>query len=385
MNTLLKALLLAVGIPRAVIPAETSPVIGAIASPVVPAKAGTQAETNAVPAVAEEESPPLLYEEPGIAFYAYDRSTTGIFRRSVEGLDYGALAATAREAVTRVERRLGLPRGGPLRILLVPSRGTEREGTSLLSLPRWAAGAAYGAGGDIVLVVGRAGSYPDTDLPGVLAHECAHVVLDRALAARVVVESSGRAMAGAGVPRWFAEGFAVLEAHPWGWKDALQLATTVVWERPPDLATLERSFPVSESEAREAYAVSLSVVAWMEREHGEDAPARIVRAVAAGASFDQAVRQVIGLDPAAMEKVWRGSAELRYRWIPLLTSSGTIWMLILGLLFIAGARRRARRLELEALWGERGEGEAEPPPVERPPDPVTGGDGRGNGHDRWLN
>ena len=382
-----------------------SPVFLAVAV-VVMAAAPAPATIAAAPQAAGSEaaSPPprLVHEEAGISFYALEGDTTNLSRRVVEGLDYATLSATARETTGRVERLLGLPPGGPMRVLLVPSRGVESEGSSLLSLPRWAAGAAYGPEGDIVLVVGRAGSYPDRDLPGVLAHECAHVVLDRALASVPLVDPGGRPRPGEGdaagagpgpgtsssagsipagpphVPRWFKEGFAVLEAHPWGWKDALQLATTVVWDDPPPLETLDRSFPVTDSEAATAYAVSLSAVAWMQRTAGEEAPARIVRAVAAGATFDQALRQVLGLDPAAMEAAWRGSAQLRYRWIPILTSSSAIWTLILGLLFVAGARRRARRRELERLWGERVDIE---PDTDGEPESGTGS----NGHDRWVN
>jgi hypothetical protein len=204
-----------------------------------------------------------------------------------------------------------------------------------------------------VLIVGRPGVYPDRNLAGVLAHECAHVLLARAL------QGSGQA-----VPRWFDEGFAVLEARPWGWRDVLALASTIIPSDPPELVSLRNRFPTGEHEARAAYAVSLSFVAFIEKKGGPGTVRRIVRTVAGGSPFPEAVRKETGSNLIELESEWRRGSAVWYRWIPLATSSAALWSVILFLGIWAGVRRRARRRRIEESWEREGLGSSPfDPPV----------------------
>ena len=283
----------------------------------------------------------LVYQDDSALFYAPSQAAAIEISGSSS---FHQLADTARATVSRVSRDLAVPGGPALRIFLVPARAMNQGNISLPALPSWAAGAAFGETGEIVLIVGRPGAYPDRDLPGVLAHECAHVVLGRALSRR-----------GQRAPRWFEEGFAVLEARPWGWADALALATVVLPSSPPALSDMDAGFRSGESEAREAYSVSVSFMAFLEKRSGPDAARRIVREMSDGAGFDQAFRTVTGASVGRIESEWRRGIQIRYRWIPLITSSGALWTGILVLLFFAGARRRARRREMERIWERSGD------------------------------
>ena len=324
----------------------------------------------------------LLHLGKGIRFFGQKipgEGTVGasyrrdiVDRRSLEGLSQAAEAT-----IDRISTELGVPPGPAIEVFLVQAGTAIPESVAVPSLPGWAAGAAFGAEGKIVLLAGRKGVYPDQDLAGVLTHECAHVILDRALA-----------RSGQRVPRWFAEGFAVLESRPWGWTDALHLATTVVPSSPPRLLTLEGGFPAGEAGARSAYAISVSFLSSIERRAGPEAPARIVRAMMSGLSFRAAFREATGAEVWDLEAEWRRSVSFLYRWVPLITSSGAVWTVVLVLLFLAAARRRARRRALEEAWEHAGfEDGTRGGPVGAEDGDGGGGNGdpRGPGGDPWVN
>ncbi|HYL05348.1 MAG TPA: hypothetical protein VE075_04880, partial [Thermoanaerobaculia bacterium] len=81
------------------------------------------------------------------------------------------------------------------------------------------------------------------------------------------------------------------------------------------------------------------------------APGRILAAVAAGEPFPEAFQAGtgIGLDTAEREFWHRHSWQ---RWLPLATSSTTLWVGITLLAMYAARRRRLRDAAMRARWEE---------------------------------
>ena len=52
------------------------------------------------------------------------------------------------------------------------------------------------------------------------------------------------------------------------------------------------------------------------------------------------------------ETAWRRESLLRYRWIPIFTASGTLWIFITFLAVVAGIRRRVRAQQVRKRWAE---------------------------------
>jgi hypothetical protein len=230
-------------------------------------------------------------------------------------------------------RLFGLEQAGlPVRVALAPDGSPEAA-----AVEDWVAGYAYGALGRVVLLVDRTPRYPDGSLEELLDHEIAHVLLVRAAGNRPV-------------PRWFNEGLAMVAGHAWGLGDRSRLTLAMVTRTEVSVAELDRLFEGHRGQVGRAYAVSGALVRDLLNRYGADAAARILRDVRLGLGFNEAMRRATGRDVAGFEAAfWRRHSFL-YRWVPILTSSFTLWVGIVLLALVAFRRRRLRNAEIQTRW-----------------------------------
>ncbi|MEA2563456.1 MAG: hypothetical protein QOH06_4960 [Acidobacteriota bacterium] len=226
--------------------------------------------------------------------------------------------------------------GPPIQVLLGP------EGSDLAMVPPWVSGYAFGEEGVIVLLPARAPSYPDSSLEELLRHEVAHVLVARA--------AGGRPL-----PRWFHEGLAMIAGLSWGLDDRSQLTLTLVGDGEVSLEQLEQEFRGERGAVQGAYAMAGAFANVLLRRHGDDAAARILAEVARGLSFEDAFQSATGTSLAEAERAFWRRQTLLYRWVPLLTSSVTLWLLITLLAIWAMGKRRARDAALRRIWEEEEE------------------------------
>jgi hypothetical protein len=242
--------------------------------------------------------------------------------------------------------RLGLKRAGePIRVQLLAESSPAAAGA-----PSWIAGWAYGALGTVVLLPERAPAYPDGSLEELLRHEVTHVLVYRAAAGR-------------DVPRWFHEGVALELSRPWGIDDRSRLTLALLLNERVPVASLERRFAGGEGEVQRAYAISGALVRELVHSFGPDVIGRILQRIAIGLDFDQAFFRSTGVELAGFEAGFWRRYSLWYRWLPILTSGVTLWLVIALLTLWAGAVRSRRRAELEARWTAEEEEEEEELPI----------------------
>src|SRR5205814_3099728 len=83
--------------------------------------------------------------------------------------------------------------------------------------------------------------------------------------------------------------------------------------------------------------------------HGPGVLRELVRA-ARDRPFDRAWREVTGTTLERAETDWRRASLIRYRWIPLLATSSSLWLAITLLSLVVGVRKRALARRVRERW-----------------------------------
>ncbi len=277
--------------------------------------------------------------------------------------------ALAEQVVARLAEYAPLPAlpetvlaGGPVDVYLAPD-AARWDSLTGGAAPEWGAGVADPMAGLIVLPTFDWERTPPHTIYRTLRHELAHVALQRYL---------GEAR----IPRWFSEGYAQWAAGEWRWETAWQLRMAFVRSDSPPLDSLTLHWPVAETDARLAYLLSASAVAYLVERSGERGIRILLERWRAEVDFDAAFRSVYGLTIGQFEEDWRAYVKRTYGWTVVLGHSLFFWLLAAALLVVLFViRRRRDRARLEKLRA------TEPPDdpaywaidfEPRPPDPGEG-------------
>ena len=233
--------------------------------------------------------------------------------------------------------------GSPIRVQLAPEGSPAAR-----RAPSWAVAYAIGGASLVVLIPSRVPSYPDHTLETVLRHEVAHVLIDRAAGRSAGAPGQGHRR----VPRWFNEGLAIHGSRDWGFEDRARLTLATVRRGGVALADLDRRFSGGSHSAAGAYALSAAFVRYLLDQHGPFVASRIFEQLAQGHDFKAAFRRATGTTLAVEEQRFWRHLDIWSKWVPLLSSSTTLWMLITLLALWAFKRRRERDAEQFAAWDE---------------------------------
>jgi hypothetical protein len=278
---------------------------------------------SVLPAPAAPPAPPAGPSPPRLVFEA--PAALDPIASQLRALGPGNLAAAM--------RLVGLTEPGPPVRVVLASEGSDLA----RNVPPWIAGYALGELSMVVLIPGREPSYPESSLAELLDHEVAHVLIARA--------AGGRPL-----PRFWNEGLAMAAAGDWGLEDRSRLALASLRGRDLSLAELDRLFAGGPGEVAAAYALSFAFVEDVLSRNGQGTPAAILAGVARGLPFEEAFRQATGMTFDAAAADFTRRETFWYRWLPLLTSSVTLWIGITILALWAGGRRRARTAALHRRW-----------------------------------
>lgn len=205
--------------------------------------------------------------------------------------------------------------------------------------PEWGAGVADPQAGVVVLPTYDWVRTPPHTIYRTLRHELAHVALQRHVGP-------------ARTPRWFTEGYAQWAAGEWSRDAAWKLRLAFLGSRAPPLDSLTLRWPVGEADARIAYLLSASAVAYLVELSGERGLRIFLRRWRSTVDFEGAFRATYGLTRSQFEEDWRRHVKRRFGWTVILSHSAVFWLvaaLVLGVLFWIRRRRdRARLARLRA-------------------------------------
>ena len=254
----------------------------------------------------------------------------------------GRLASFDRAPLAGIVRTVGLAEpGAPIQVVLADETSTVARESS-----PWTAGFAISNAGLIVLFPSRSPVYPHDTLEDVLRHEVAHVLI-------------GRAAGGRPVPRWFHEGLAVAVERPWGLEDQSRLVWELIAGPRLTVREIDALFDGGQSAQSRGYSLSAALVRDLIREHGGEAPAAMLRLVAAGVSFDRAVATVAGQPLGAVEDGFWDRQRVWTVWMPMVTSGDAFWLGLIVLAALAVWRRRRHSAKIRRRWEEEERAAAE--------------------------
>ena len=236
---------------------------------------------------------------------------------------------------------LGLPDLGGYTIVIAASREEFMElQPTARPAPEWAGALTYpGLRMVLIMTPGAMGGGGGRRYWSLLQHEMAHLILGDA-----------ETRYGVRLPRWFQEGIATYVSGEMNLQRLVQLGWAQATGTAPDFKDLEFSFPGQPSRAGAAYARSYLFIKYISRRFGEDAVARLLEesfrkgGIRGGtvAAFDLSLGELLsGFDQYARVKA---------TWIPVITSTATIWGIITLLFLITYFRKKVQGLRTIRQW-----------------------------------
>ncbi len=247
------------------------------------------------------------------------------------------LAGQADALVERVSAQLGIEPGGRMRVVIASDRrGFLAVQPENSRVPEWAAGIAW-PGQNLIVLLKNAGG----DILQTFEHEVCHILLAQAFGP------------GHSVPRWLEEGLAVMIAGQWSLQRMSTMSMAVLTGRVLPMDALARGFPADAARAEIAYCQSFYFISFLKNRFGEQDFRAFLGAYSRCRDFEQALWKAYYLRWDEIEGMWLDFLKVRFGWLPLLSSTGTLWFCA-SLLFVWGyikkkraAREKLRQWDLE--------------------------------------
>lgn len=232
---------------------------------------------------------------------------------------------------------LGLSLDKPIDVIIASTvdefQRIQPEGARV---PAWAIGVAYPQHNLIILLSPAVRQRGPIDIIKTFQHEVLHIIL-------------GQAFKGsAEVPRWLNEGLAMIAANEWSMARLSTMTFAVLGRKLIPMEELAESFPWDPDQAHIAYCQSFYFIAFLKGKFGNNLFKTFLKEYILHKNFQRAILDTYNVPWGKMEDLWRDYLRLRFSWIPLITSSTTLWFLA-TLIFILGYARKKRmnRLKLE--------------------------------------
>ena len=209
-------------------------------------------------------------------------------------------------------------------------------------LPDWVLGVAYHnlslmiikSPGEI-----RSGRY---DLKKTFIHELTHILL-------------GTTFKGAEhIPRWFNEGLAMYESREWSFNRVSTITQAVLTDSLLPLSKITHAFPKKRKEVELAYCQSFYLISFLIAKYESEKFHEFIRYYSKERVLEDALIKVYGMNLNRLEKKWHRYLKMRFSWIPIMTSTGTLWFLI-TLIFLCSYIKRRRKASLTLKQWEKEE------------------------------
>ena len=237
---------------------------------------------------------------------------------------------------------LGIPVGGPYSVFLA---GSKEEFVSLQpaasSAPEWAGALTYPRYGVVILMTPGALGQSGGQYWSLLEHEIVHLVMGEAENREDVR-----------FPRWLSEGISTFISGEMGLPRLLQLSWAEVTRTTIPFEELSVRFPEDPSRAEVAYAQSYLFVQYLMRRYGEDAVAVLISSFLDKGNMAQAVYSAFHISLGELMNGFRQYARVKSMWVPIISSTASVWALITLLFLYTYVGRRVRDYRTLRRWDD---------------------------------
>lgn len=237
-------------------------------------------------------------------------------------------------------RFLGLPWLGEYSIVIARSRDEfiALQPTARPA-PEWAGALTYPSLRMVLIMSPGAMQSGGDRYWALVQHEMAHLLLGDA-------ESRNDTT----LPRWLQEGIATYVSGEMSLSRLLQLGWAQATGSTPDFKDLEFSFPSQPSRAGAAYARCYLFIKYLTLRFGEDAVARLLQETFSKGGISRGTRAAFDVSLPALLAGFDQYARVKATWIPVITSTATVWGLITLLFLITWFRKKIQGLRTIRQW-----------------------------------
>ena len=235
---------------------------------------------------------------------------------------------------------LGLPWLSQYSIVIAGSKDEFIElQPTMRPAPEWAGALTYPGLGMVLIMTPGAMETGGNRYWSLLQHEMAHLLLGDA-----------ESRHGTRLPRWFQEGVATYVSGEMNLSRLVQLGWAQATGAAPNFRELEFTFPNQSSRAEAAYARSYLFIRYLSQRFGEDAVARLVAESLQKNGISGGVVSAFDVSLAELLEGFDQYARVKATWIPIITSTATIWGVITLLLFVTWFRKKVQGMRTLLQW-----------------------------------
>lgn len=223
----------------------------------------------------------------------------------------------------------------------IPDRGGfQKAQPAHAPMPDTVIGTAYDHLSLMVLKSPRAIRSSRVQLEKTFIHELTHILLGQAF--------SGHAP----VPRWLNEGIALYLAREWEIDRVFAMTHAVLTGSLIPLVELTHAFPEDREKRERAYCQSFYLIAFLISQHGTEQFRNFIRLYSQEKVLEDVLITIYGMNLYELERRWHRMLKMRFSWIPLITSSLTLWF-IMSVIFLWSYLRKKRNARLTVQrWEE---------------------------------
>jgi hypothetical protein len=226
----------------------------------------------------------------------------------------------------------------------IPDRGGfQNAQPSKTVFPESVLGTAYHNLSLMVLKSPRAVSSTSVNLRKTFIHELTHILLGQAFTRDNHV------------PRWLNEGVAMYESREWSFDRVVTMTQAVLTDSLLPLADLTHAFPHDKKNLELAYCQSFYLISFLVSQYGTQQFHSFIRSYSKEKVLEDVLLNIYGMNLYELERRWHRTLKMRFSWIPLITSSITLWFII-TVIFLCSYLRKKRNVQLTLKnWEEEPE------------------------------